>query len=65
MLLVRQVVEAGLTLAHAVECFQELCDVHAAPVEHLFEGPSAEVELMLDPLRWEQGWRCAPLEVRR
>ena len=65
LLPVRQVIEAGWTLARAVECFQELCGVHPAPVEHLFECPSAEVKLVLNPLRWEQRWRCVPLEFRR
>ena len=65
LLPVRQVIESRETVARSVKSFRELCGVQEAPVEHLFKCPSAEVQLVLDPLRWEQGWRRVPLELRR
>ena len=65
LLPMRQVIEARWTLSRVVECFQEECGVPVAPVEHLIKCPSAEVQLVLNPLRWEQRWRCIPLEFRR
>ena len=53
LLPVWQVIEVRGTEAHTVECFCKLRGGQGAPVEHLFECPSAEVQLVLDPLRWE------------
>ena len=65
LLPVRQVVKAWWALSHVMECCQEGRSVPVAPVEHLVKCPSLEIQLVLNPLRWEQGWQCAPLGFRR